>query len=439
MSRGERDSAYDWLDTRCEDEGDDDLAESPTVVAPRSSGSVRSLKVAPVAARSQHGGATIGQVLDGWLREGSLIHEATGIAELDELTGGGPVYGTRWYFAGAPDSGKTALLIQVVHEALQRGLVVGLLAVDEDPDDIVTRFAQRCGHSRKNCEIRDPAVLAQMREALGELPIRLYDAAWTIEAAAADLAAFAKQRAESDPTGHLRGPRAMLAIDSLQTVRCAADAQAEATAKELPEVSAVTARVRAIRSVATQFRLIAIATSEQGRGSYSSDERSRQTSALASAKWSGAVEYSARVLIALRPVPDQPDLVELEVAKNKHGPRGRKLHLKIDRASQTLFPAAFDPPPEGLRPDRDQRAKVRIVEDAAAVARVLANRPGLGVRDLRLAVRVATGIGSERVGAALTLLGAAVVVGAGPRNAKPMTLDPQSVPLDVQRAMGAMK
>ncbi len=108
----------------------------------------------------------------------------------------------------------------------------------------------------------------------------------------------------------------------------------------------------------------------------------------------------------------------------EHGPRDRKFHLKIDRASQTLFPAAFDSPPEALRPDRDERAKARVIADAAAVARVLAGKPGLGVRELRSAVRVEWGIGSERVEVALTLLGAAVVVGAGPRNAKPMTLDP---------------
>ncbi len=61
----------------------------------------------------------------------------------DELTAGGPVYGTRWYVVGAPDAGKTALLIRIAHDYFWRGVAVGLLAVDEDPTDIVTRFAQR--------------------------------------------------------------------------------------------------------------------------------------------------------------------------------------------------------------------------------------------------------------------------------------------------------
>ncbi|MES1186326.1 MAG: DnaB-like helicase C-terminal domain-containing protein [Myxococcales bacterium] len=446
MSRGGRDgrgggatdTAYDWLDARSEEEADDELAESPVTVPASGSASVRNLKVAPLAANERHGGTTIGQVLDDWLHDGPLVHEPTGIPALDELTGGGPVYGTRWYLAGAPDAGKTALLVQIVHAALLRGVAVGLLAVDEDPDDIVTRFAQRRGHSRKNCEIRDPAVVAQMRETLGKLPLRIYDATWTIEAAAAELAAFAKARADEDPESHPRGPRAMLAIDSLQTVRCAVDVQAEEARRELPEVSAVTARARAIRSVATKFRLIAIATSEQGRGSYRSNDPGQQTSALASAKWSGAVEYSARVLVALRPVPGQPDLVELEIAKNKHGPRDRKFHLKIDRASQTLIPVAFDSP-EVARPDRDLLAKGAVAIDAAKVARVLERHPGIGVRDLRGAVKAAWGFGQGRVDAARALLGSAVNEGSGARNAKPLSLKPELVPPEVRRAMEGLK
>jgi KaiC/GvpD/RAD55 family RecA-like ATPase len=444
MSRGERngagatDTAYDWVDGRSEEDSDDGLPDHATVVAPERSGGVRSLTVARVAANEVHRGETIVQVLDGWLRDGPLVHEPTGIAELDNLTGGGPVYGTRWYLAGAPDAGKTALLIQVVHVALLRGVAVGLLAVDEDPEDIVTRFAQRCGYSRENCEVRDPAVVREMREELSKLPLRIYDAGWTIESAATDLAAFAKERAASDQEGHPRAPRALLAIDSLQTVHCALDDEAEANGRELPEVSAVTARARAIRSVATMFRLIAIATSEQGRGSYRSNDPRQQTSALASAKWSGAVEYSARVLIALRPVPGHADLVELHVAKNKHGPRDRKLHLKIDCTSQTLTPVTFDSP-EVAGPDRDQRVKGAVVVDAAKVARVLESRPGIGVRELRGAVKATWGFGQARVDAAKALLGSAVSEGSGARNAKPLTLKLELVPSEIREAMESLK
>lgn len=373
---------------------------------------------------------TISSVLAEWRDAGPLVHEPTGIPELDELTGGGPVYGTRWYLAGAPDAGKTALLVQLAQTFLQRGIAVGLLAVDEDAGDIVTRFAQRIGYARSTCEIREPAVLDEMERALGPLPLRLYDGSWTIESAAADLAAFAKQRAISHPESHPHGPRAMLGVDSIQTVRCEAESAALAAGRELSEVLAVTARAQAIRLVASRYRLIAAATSELGRGAYRSSDPSQQTTTLASGKWSGAIEYSARVLIGLRSVSNQPDLIELELAKNKHGPRDRRIHLRMDRRSQTLLPTVYDAP-RANSGDRDATARDRVATDAAAVASVLAAKPGLGVRDLRSAVRAGSGFGSDRVDAALALLGSAVVCGLGPRNSKPMSLDRSLLPESV--------
>src|SRR6478609_86584 len=146
----------------------------------------------------RQGRSSIGSVIEEWRVSGPLVHEPTGISALDELTGGGPVYGSRWYLAGAPDAGKTALLVQIAHVFSQRGVTVGLLAVDEDPEDIVTRFAQRVGFSRSHCEIRDPIILDGIAVALNGLAVRLYDSSWTIEAAAADLHAFGKRRAELD-------------------------------------------------------------------------------------------------------------------------------------------------------------------------------------------------------------------------------------------------
>jgi replicative DNA helicase len=377
---------------------------------------------------------SITHVLGQWKSEGHLVHEPTGLGPLDELTGGGPVYGTRWYLAGSPDAGKTALLVQLAHTYALRGIAVGLLAVDEEGSDIVTRFAQREGFSRSHCEIRDPMVLDQMGKLLGDLPLRIYDASWTIEDAAADLAEFAKLRAEQDPEAHPNGPRAMLGIDSVQTVRCAADALAQATGRELSEVSAVTSRVQAIRAVASRYRLIALATSELGRGAYRSNDPTQQTTTLASGKWSGAIEYSARVLIGLRSVADEPDLVELELAKNKHGPRDQKVYLRIDRLGQTLRAVVYDAP-SGAGSDRGGTTVARAVTDAAVIARILLNQPGQGMRELRGAARAANGIGSERVDAALAALGPALVKGTAARGATPMSIDQDQLPPAVLSAM----
>lgn len=373
----------------------------------------------PLKASTPRRAGTVNDVLDDWTQAGPLIHEPTGIAELDEWTGGGPVYGSRWFLLGAPDAGKTALELQWAHEMAQRGVAVGLLAADEEAGDLVTRLAQRVGYSRHHCEACDPAVLAQMKGHLTELPIRFYDASWTIEAAAVDLSDWAKQRADADPESHPNGPRAFLGVDSIQTVTCAADVTARLNGRELSEVAAVTARVYAVRNVATRHRLIALATSEMGRGAYRSSDPAQQTSAMAAGKWSGAIEYSGRVVLAVRSVGGEKDLIELEVAKNKHGPRDVKTHLRIDRRSQTLTAAMYEPPPA---PDRAESRVATVASHADTIRTLIAERPGITVRDLRDLAKARAGIGKDAVSAALALLGDAVTRETGIRNAVHMSL-----------------
>ncbi len=191
-------------------------------------------------------------------KNGPLVHEPTGIEALDEVTDGGPVYGSRWGVAGAPDAGKTALAMQVADVYARRGIAVGVLAVDEEPSDITMRLMQRAGWSRGDCERREHRMLVAMEAStVAELPIRMYDATWTIDRAAADLAAWARQRGDR---------RAALFVDSIQTVTC----DAEASMTSLRE--AVTARMHALRRAAEKHQLIAITTSEMARGAYRSED-----------------------------------------------------------------------------------------------------------------------------------------------------------------------
>jgi hypothetical protein len=379
---------------------------------------------------------SVGEVIAQWGGDGPIVHEPTGISGLDNATGGGPVYGTRWYLAGAPDAGKTALLVQIAHEYARRGLTVGLLAVDEEPTDLVTRLAQRVGYQRLDCEIRDPPTLTAMGREIGGLPIWIYDETWTIESAATDLSRVARQRAHEDPATHPHGPRAALCIDSIQTVRCDADTRAMEAGTELGEPAAVTARVRAVRAVATGFRLIAIATSELGRAAYRSGDPEQQASVLASGKWSGAIEYSARALLGLRSVAGQPDLVDVEIAKNKHGPRDVHVYVRIDRRSQTLIETNYTPEP---RPDRetrrDAKAQAQLKRDSLCAARVLIENPGVGVKDFRAKMQAKGLAGHDRADAAVEALGEAVVRGKAPRGGKPMSLDVARLPDELREAL----
>jgi len=335
-------------------------------------------------------------VFEAWRSEGPLVHEPTGLATLDELTDGGPVYGSRWVVLGAPDAGKTALLVQLAHTWLRAGVTVGMLAVDEEPSDLLGRFMQRAGFSRRECERRESHHLADMQERAGELEqLRMYTADWTIEAAAADLA-------------KLPGPRRALLVDSLQTVSC----DAEVSAGSLRE--AVTARVQALRAAATRYRLITVATSEMARGAYRTAEAAELSNDLASAKESGAIEYSARVMLALRSVPDEADILELRLAKNKHGPRGDRIGLRIDRRLQELSEAGL--PTEADQIADREAAKVsaahrRHIAAAAIAAAVLASSPGLPRREVRPAMKARLGSCSDAIAdTALALLGPALVV-----------------------------
>ncbi|MGD0679749.1 MAG: DnaB-like helicase C-terminal domain-containing protein [Polyangiaceae bacterium] len=320
--------------------------------------------------------ATLSDVFERWTNDGPLIHEATGIKALDDLTGGGPVYGSRWYIMGAPDAGKTALIVQIAHVLALRGVAVGILAVDEEDEDVATRLVQRTpmpgtlGHFlRWHCEDRSEDLVARMQLALGRLPIRFYGSEWTIEAAAADLDAFAKS---------IRG-RAALFVDSIQAVECDA---CRAAGRELNLHAAITANANALRGAASRYHMLAVATCEMNRNAYRTVESADSYNDMAAAKESGKIEYSARVMLAVRLVKDEKDLIELRITKNKHGPsypREPALYLRLDRERQELTlteapaPAAEQPSRRAKREEesevlREQRRLKREAEQRAKAA-----------------------------------------------------------------------
>ncbi|MEO6595761.1 MAG: DnaB-like helicase C-terminal domain-containing protein [Planctomycetota bacterium] len=370
--------------------------------------------VKPAPSKAARSGMSPAQVLDRWQQDGALEHEPTGIGKFDAMTGGGPAYGTRMFLLGAPDAGKTALLLQIADNYLQRGIAVGLLGVDEEPGDLLQRILQRRGWTRGQCERRDSRDLAGMRGRVEALPLRLYDSTWTIEAAAADLAAFAKEQ----------GLCAMLGVDSIQTAGSAIEAQ------DGSRYEAVTHRVQALRKVADEYRLIAIATSEMSRSSYRTAVSTDTTNDMAAAKESGAVEYSGRIIVSLRNIENESDLVELRVVKNKHGPSHRReeqgIVLRIDRARQELVETDYeqahgDPQNEARSARRDRQT----IEDAARLACVITKHAGTAARRIEEIVSASTPgrMGHTRFGAARGMLADAIVERPGVRTQVLLYLD----------------
>ena len=375
-------------------------------------------------------GVTVGHVLDEWLRVGPVIHEPTGIDALDAVTGGGPVYGTRWALLGAPDAGKTALLTQIGDVLAQRGVFVGFLAVDEEPSDLVTRFAQRIGYARAHCEERDPEIVQTMRERLEKLPLRFFGVEHTIESAAADLHAWALSKT---PKG--QRVKCFLAIDSIQTVTCEAARRLEEGGRVVEPRALVTANCVAARSVASRYQLIALFTSEMSRSGYKDKDAQENVNDMAIGKESGSIEYVARVQLSLRSVKGKPDTLELVPVKNKHGRSGDSIFLEIDRSRQTIV--EVDAPVKAKAADKDAASIKSVQEDAAKVAVVLAYFTriqggnvggGIGLTKLRPEMRARHGsFGHNRTDAALAALGRAAVEVPGARTSKPLFLDGSKV------------
>ena len=362
---------------------------------------------------------TPASVVAQWRTEGPLVHEPTGIAKLDELTGGGPTYGSRVYVVGAPDAGKTQIVVQVMDVYAERGIMCGLLAIDEEPSDVMTRLAQRRGWRRDECEDRTAETCDDIDARFADLPIRFYGPEHTVESAAEDL----------DAAARTRGMRAALFVDSVQASRSVAAGAAEST-RDL-----VSANVAALRVAATRYRMIAMATSEMNRAAYRSIESAESSNDMAAGAESRAIEFSARLMLALRSVKGEPNLVEVHIVKNKLGPSGERFHLRIDRRRMTLTetdaPVVVD-----MSAAKDQAAQRRVLADAGQVAVAIAAHPGIGTRDLAAALQAAHGSFSHpRVDAGVARLGRGVVRLPAARGGKSHYIDGTQVSPDVLGAI----
>lgn len=364
------------------------------------------------------------EVFDEWEADGPLLRLPTEIAPLDEMTGGGFPIGSRVFMIGAPNAGKTGLVLQLADTWLCKGVPVGFLGSDEEPTDVMVRLLQRRGIVREECELRSPELLSRAREMLRRLPLRMWSGATTIEQAAVQLHQFAKQHTGGDDPR----PPCVLVVDSVQTVRSIEEGQDETTHR------AVTRRVAVLRACARRYRMLVVTTSEMSRAAYRHKKPEEQINDMAAAKESGAIEYSARILLSMRNVPGTSDVVEARIVKNKHGPEHRGdqdgIFLRLNRAAQVFAEA------EGFEPlDLDDRKAEALVaekaEDCAKLASVLLAKP-LSVRAMRASL-AKLGLAHSRAETARDILVASGAVVESAQGKRVMlTLDVDRLPADVQ-------
>jgi RecA/RadA recombinase len=337
---------------------------------------------------------TLGDIVGSWKSEGRIERVPTGFPTFDDACRGGLPVPWRVTIVGAPSAGKTALALILAYRLEAAGFCVGILGIDEEPEDHAARVAQMCGFTIAQCELRDPEVLDTMATKMATLRIRLYDSTHTIESAADDLGAWAKSE----------GRKAAFIVDTVQTARSEAGANAKSP-RETVEANAT-----ALRAATTKHRLLLVTLSEANRGSYRSEDAAETANDMAAGADSRALEFMAQTLMMLRTPKGHADVVHVRVPKNRKGSKsGFEFWLRLDRDRHELTECSnpMNDPGEAQRGEQERRTKHlnALERDARNVLPIIAARPGLGKTGLRAAVEAAGGgIGHARLDACLTVL-----------------------------------
>lgn len=339
-------------------------------------------------------------VIGRWRDEGELVRVPTGIEPLDRMCRGGLPVPWRVLFVGAPSAGKTGVAIiianRLARNACEAGLCVGILAIDEEDDDLTIRLLQIAGFTVEQAERRDPDDIDAMTEAIEGLRVRFYDRRYTIEAAGEDLARWAKSEER----------RAMLLIDSIQAASSDTAAGAQLSTREHVE-----ANVNAMRAVFAAHRMLVVATSEANRASYRTDDAADTTNDLAAGAESRAIEFGAQTQLMLRTPKGHPDVIHVRVAKNRRAFRGEFwLRLDLEHQSVAECPNPHADPAAAAEQQAARREgnRAAVQRDAEALAALLVRHPdGMGERELRATLKAAGHKwGIERLDAARLALSA---------------------------------
>lgn len=277
----------------------------------------------------------------------------TTIPTLNKATRGGLKHRTRVAVQGAPGSGKTTY---GCHEGVtwaRAGFHVAILAADEEADGLLIRLGQALGLHRDDLEHSDPTIrlpaLERAAELLDEIPtLHLVDAdedEATVESVDAQLAALAGESIS------------ILIVDSIQTVRAAGSTDADSPRLR---VDAVLAALKA----ASRHHLV-IFTSEINRGAYREVPGQQRPNDLAAGKESGGIEYGAHLVLLLRSVADEHDLVDVGMPKNRLGQKlPWRMRINFSRASFAEVDLPQSPSGSGECADLEFERDVEEARDA---------------------------------------------------------------------------
>ena len=283
---------------------------------------------------------TIPSIIEVWREEGELVRVATGIEPIDLLCRGGFLFPRRVVLAV---SGQDSNRHPNGFNFARTGVPIGFLAVDEEPEDILARWAQMTGFTLDEIEKRNPPVLDAMCAKLGKsagptLPLRLY---------------------------HREGGGRPCKICGRKTRRAVHRLLANRHIRRLENAESdrerVAGNVAAIRNVSKKHRQLIVSTSEANRRSYQSKKVAEEQNRLSTGAESRSIEFWHQVVFDLQTPKDSPDVVHVRVVKNRRHMKG-EFWLKLECETQNITPC--DEP----RPKRSREAHPRAGQKIGQVA-----------------------------------------------------------------------
>ncbi len=323
----------------------------------------------------------------------------TGFAPLDRLfRRGGIPPGRILVIGGPPGSGKTTFASMIV-TAVSPKVPVCALFLDEGVEQATVKLGQQLGYDRDKLEAGDKGTVALLRSRLGGISLRLLET----DNPDVCLEIAVELAAEVD------APTRLLVLDSVQTIRAAADQKPDPEERE-----AISAFMWLTRRLAKKHDLVVIATAQLNRPAYSNRKTSKDINPLAMFAGSRAIEHACDVAVLLDE-PDDDGIVRFVIPRNRLGEKGRfSARLNMDRATFVHVDDAVAEQERCTQADRD--AEQSLDKLGERIIAVLRKHERLN----RAAIHERVGGQSQRLSDALDGLEArgVAVWDSGPRNSK---------------------
>lgn len=286
-------------------------------------------------------GRALSEIVESWRGRESLFKLSTGIPALDELTRGGITAGAqRVLLNGAPDAGKTMLLAQWADDWSRAGHAVAFLAIDEEADDLATRFLQRRGVARREIEKRQG--LEGLAQKVADVPfLRVVESDELEEARDAYKARRRRGEDAEDPLVTLcqalrqhadkkEGRAALLMVDSLHAL----------APDDMEPRLAISHTCKQLKKLAKRFGVVVVATGEMNRAAYKTEASRKEQHVLAAGAESRSLEYFGRLILNCHSRREEGGRIELTIGKNKLGEKPLEpVVLEMNKERQELVQA----------------------------------------------------------------------------------------------------